>query len=325
MSSACARSHDDPAGKRRLEISFFIAATDDAQSVEIKDDLAFFALGRQGLAIYSIAQALSPQPLSQLAFPDLKQIRLGASGRAFAIDRQQGLVVVDAADPTHPKVDQQLALVQVQDSVRDVLSMQTEDRDVLFFAGGIGGLGGVAFTGGNASLVDISSQTSNGVYLGQSGSDTLLVSEFGYGLGLYDVANLSAPHRIGAYNGATDIRRFQVSDGLAYLASLRGGMQIIDVHDPAKPTLLGRFQPAGLVQDVVVSGSRALVIANSGSEHFSIHLLDVATPNEPKLLESFDGEGQALAIKVAGTHFYLAISKAIGSQGGIAVGNWEGL
>jgi hypothetical protein len=59
-------------------------------------------------------------------------------------------------------------------------------------------------------------------------------------------------------------RRFTVTDSLAFLAAGSGGLYVVNIHDPANPTVVGNWSGARFVYDVAVSGD--LVYAAAGPE-----------------------------------------------------------
>ncbi len=77
------------------------------------------------------------------------------------------------------------------------------------------------------------------------------------------------------------VAKVDVQGNFAYLANGVGGLQILDVSNPANPLPVGEYKSAAAVRDVSVSGTNALIIGDG------IQILDVSNPNSPRLLGSF--------------------------------------
>jgi hypothetical protein len=78
---------------------------------------------------------------------------------------------------------------------------------------------------------------------------------------------------------------------------------ILDVTDPASPTLVGQTSPlVGVIEDVVLSGSYAYIAAGRGG----LAVVNIATPSAPVEVGELDTPGKAYGISVAGGYAYLA-------------------
>ena len=81
-------------------------------------------------------------------------------------------------------------------------------------------------------------------------------------------------------------RRPQAAAGepecLAYVADGADGLQIIDVSNPASPTLVGSVDTPGEAQDVVITGDRAYVADGLGG----LQIVNVSAPNHPAIIGS---------------------------------------
>jgi hypothetical protein len=84
------------------------------------------------------------------------------------------------------------------------------------------------------------------------------------------------------------------------VASEYGGLQILNVANPASPTLLGTCDTPSYAHSVAVSGTLAYVTdINSG-----LHVIDVSNPAIPTLLGSYDTP-EARSLAVVGTVAYV--------------------
>jgi hypothetical protein len=88
---------------------------------------------------------------------------------------------------------------------------------------------------------------------------------------------------------------------LAFAASYGDGLYVIDIADPANPSVLGNADTAD-ARDCVVSGDYAYVAdGNAG-----LKVYDVSTPESPTLHGSVDTPGMAMGIGIIGTTVLLA-------------------
>jgi hypothetical protein len=95
-----------------------------------------------------------------------------------------------------------------------------------------------------------------------------------------------------------------VSGTKAYVAGL-GGLQIIDVSNPANPVRLG-YCTSGYGQAVTVSGTVAYVAADSAG----LQIIDVSNAANPVRLGTCATSGRARGVAVVGTLAYVAAGTA---------------
>jgi len=84
-------------------------------------------------------------------------------------------------------------------------------------------------------------------------------------------------------------------------------LTILDITDPASPTVVGRTAHLfGLVSDVAVAGGYAYVAAYGAG----LRVVDVSTPSNPTVVGDCDTGGDARGVAVAGGYAYLAVGDA---------------
>jgi Ca2+-binding RTX toxin-like protein len=88
----------------------------------------------------------------------------------------------------------------------------------------------------------------------------------------------------------------------AYVADGSSGLQIIDISNPAAPTLAGTYDTPGYAQEVQVVGNYAYV-ADGGS---GLQIIDISNPAAPTLAETYDTTGSAQGVQVVGNYAYVA-------------------
>jgi len=139
-------------------------------------------------------------------------------------------------------------------------------------------------------------------------------------LHVVDISNPATAQRLGSTDGLGEIASIFVSGNYAYLAdqprwdgtgSVGGGLQVIDVSNPASPQLAGSwvgnyfFPPP--FYDVFVSGGFAYVAA----ENSGFMVFDVRNPANPRLHgfyeinNSFGGGEDARSVLVLGNYAYV--------------------
>ncbi len=78
---------------------------------------------------------------------------------------------------------------------------------------------------------------------------------------------------------------------LAYVASGHAGLQVVDVKDPRKPTIIGSVVTSGRANDVVVRGTLAYVVVNNIQQ--GLNIIDVSDPTKPVIIGNSRTSGGA--------------------------------
>jgi hypothetical protein len=130
-----------------------------------------------------------------------------------------------------------------------------------------------------------------------------LVYTAGFQMQVLDASNHTGPTLLGSYaiGGGDAAMDIAVAGPRAYLAVLNGGLRIINVTNPASPTLLGSvtgFSGFG----VAASGSVAYV----GAFTAGLKIINASNPASPTLAGTYDTPGEATAVAIVGTVAYVA-------------------
>ncbi|MBM3202729.1 hypothetical protein FJZ55_02305 [Candidatus Woesearchaeota archaeon] len=158
----------------------------------------------------------------------------------------------------------------------------------------------------------------------------------------------ATPARLGQWPSSSELVDVSFNQGQAWLAGWDGGLQGLDVSDPARIQVLGRFDTGSLARAVALDGSLAWVGNHTGgvvvvdvsqpaspvtlgryaSTHFvtdvvlteriayvaegraGLTLLDAGNPNQPTVLGRYDTTGTATRLAVSGTLVYVADGEA---------------
>lgn len=84
------------------------------------------------------------------------------------------------------------------------------------------------------------------------------------GLITVDFSIPAAPKLLVAYPLPINASRIHIEGSIAYLGDLFGGLLQVDLSDPVTPRLGGLLTDAGVLEDFIVSGKQALVVAGHG-------------------------------------------------------------
>ena len=77
---------------------------------------------------------------------------------------------------------------------------------------------------------------------------------------------------------------------------------MIDVSNPAAPTLAGTYNTPGYAWSVYVSGDHAFVADNVSG----LQVIDISNPAAPTLAGTYDTPGLATGVYVSGDHAFVA-------------------
>ncbi len=97
-------------------------------------------------------------------------------------------------------------------------------------------------------------------------------------------------------------RDVTVEGDLAYVATGRTGLCILDVSDPVNPREIGTCDTPGWAYDVAVSGSLAFV----ADRHEGLMVVDVTVPQSPCEVGSCNTPGRAYGVAVSGGLAFVA-------------------
>ncbi|MCZ8242017.1 MAG: hypothetical protein O9323_09605, partial [Microcystis sp. LE19-131.1A] len=90
----------------------------------------------------------------------------------------------------------------------------------------------------------------------------------------------------------------------AYVADYYLGLQIIDISNPAAPTLKGNYDTSGYANGVQVVGNYAYVADN----YSGLQIIDISNPATPTLKGNYNTSGFANGVQIVGNYAYVADS-----------------
>jgi hypothetical protein len=236
-----------------------------------------------GLMVVELEDLSTPRLASLLAGPISNPVDVAISGNHLYVAAQpQGLQVLDVSDAAKP--------------------VRVGALDQIGFASAVAVSGNFAYVATNTGVVvaDVS-KPSTPRRIGQVGTGGspyslnisghyLYVAARNAGLQIMDITTPGAPRLAGGYNSGGYAQAVSVSDTRACLCSeptddgsgglVGGGLDILDVTDPAHPQRLGNYGGAGsFFPSVAVSGGYAYVPSNAG-----VDVIDISNPATPRRL-----------------------------------------
>ncbi len=116
-----------------------------------------------------------------------------------------------------------------------------------------------------------------------------------------DVAEPAKPRMIGSLS-LGDATSLVYQDGLVYVASGDDGLWVVDVRDPANPSLVGIYETENRVTDIDLFGR--IAVAGTASSH--IEFVDMREPSLPVLIGELDVELDASRLDVEGSRLFVA-------------------
>ncbi len=233
--------------------------------VEVADGVAYLAVGGEnsssspgkGLRTYDITDPTAPVALGGIDTADVALDVELAAGLAFVAAGTDGLQIFDVADPSAPAAAGALALP--------------------------GSTAKLEVVGAVAYVVD------RGIRRERPGM-----------LRVIDVSNAAAPSELGAVEFTEStapcrIPGISVDRQLAYVTC--GGLYVIDVSDPAGPTVIAVDQSAFIRDEssIHVAGDRAYIGVNRPTPSFWVY--DVSDPTLPVVIHVTQGGGRSIVVE----------------------------
>ncbi len=300
---------------------------------------AYLAEGSRGLRIVDVARPDRPTELGRLDTPgDALAVSLDEAGRAYLADWGTGLRIVDVADPAAPA---ELGWLDTPGEAADVAVAAgialVADRLEGIHVLDVGRpeapreLGALRLDAGSAERVAIEADGRRGYVAAQDG-----------GLLAVDLGDRAAPRLLGRSDdvkvamdlalaqpagGAPEVRILAADVGTNVApardsrADLWTRMHLWGVEGAPKVAaglaglLIGRPAPAGvqtlglyfspsLIEGLAVDGEAGLLYLADG--HAGLVLVDLAAPDDPRLIGSIDSAGVAHDVKLTADRIFLA-------------------
>lgn len=132
-------------------------------------------------------------------------------------------------------------------------------------------------------------------------ADAVFVAADGAGLRIVDTSSPSRMREVGFLETDKPAVDVSVAGELAYVVT-RGSLVIVNISNLEQPVQVGRLELGAYLEAAVVRGGLAYVAAASRG----IHIVDVWTPDDLKLISTLKLEGYAQGLTVRGRYAYVA-------------------
>jgi hypothetical protein len=287
-----------------------------AQAVVVSGNYAYVAAGVGGLIVIDISNPSNPVRVGGLDTLGGAVDVAVAGNYAYVADGGAGLQVIDISNPANP------VLVGGIVTPGDAFDVAVAGN-YAYVAGGGAGL----------QVIDVSNPA-NPVWAGTNlgyASDVAVAGNYAYvagggaGLQVIDVSNPANPVWVGGIDTPGYASDVAVAGINAYVAGGEwfslpifgswwvGGLQVINVSNPANPVEAGAFATVWRPSDVAVVGNHAFVAVNEwhdliwqGWRPSHLLIIDVSNPANPVGVGGFETPRSASGVAVAGNIAYVA-------------------
>ncbi len=131
---------------------------------------------------------------------------------------------------------------------------------------------------------------------------------------ILSLENISSPSLLGRYICWNHtISSISVSNGYAYLSLVSYGLQILDIHDPTSPTVVGWVNDSeNMHNGLFYDENTSIVYLSAGWD--GVLIIDCQTPENPVVLGHYKKSGYFVSeVFLEGNHLYLGTSDDSGS------------
>lgn len=206
---------------------------------------------------------------------------------AYLAAGESGLVVVDIANPSSPRVLGQFNSPGMASDVQVVGS-------TAFVADGDSGLLMLDVTDPSAIRRLSLANTPGSALALEVANSVVYLADKESGLQVIDVTDPAAPRRLAVVDTPDWAVGVALQGNLAYVADDTGGLVVVDIQNPASPVVLGGLNTSGLSRDIAVRGDRVFLASGNAG----LQVLDVSVPASPRLLGEIAIGGGASAVAV---------------------------
>jgi hypothetical protein len=228
---------------------FLVRPAEPVNDLEIVGDLAYMTLGRVGLVIVDVTNAVDPNQIGSFDTLGIAQAVSVKGHYAYIADGREGLRIIDIDEPRSPRevgaydtpgfaedVDVQGNLAYVADGSSGLIIIDVDEKENPRLLGPQS----IYKTNGSIQVVVVQE---NIAYLGDNQNNFRLLS----------ISNPKQPEEIAVLNVEANIENIDIKADRAYLATGEQGLVVVDIANPTQPTVLQTINTAGTVQDVVVN------------------------------------------------------------------------
>ncbi len=307
---------------------------DFAAGIEVVGDVLYIAAESEGLVTVDITEPASPRVIGSLELDGAAHALALDSGYAF-VGTSAGFQIVDVTDPSNPQllasmdtpdecfrpvIEDAIAFVPLLD--QDVLVLDISDpRKPLIVSTiktrpeprGMRVVDGHLFlcVQSGFTIVDVRDPSApvevsaTSIFVGPT-SDIEIIGDLAYvaldprtngWIWIYDLTDLEDPQHVAFLQfGDSGAYRVRVSDGLAYVAGMTGGLRVVSLSDPLNIVELGNLKAPVDTVGLEVHWNIAYLIEDGLGD--LVKTFDVSDPRLPRYLGSVEIPGVPSAIDV---------------------------
>ncbi len=263
-----------------------------------KDNIAYLTAEKAGLIILDVTNPSTPEFISSYDTHGSAKAVYVSGNIAYLAVGNNGLTIVDITDPPSP------ALLGTLDLNADVQSVFVEGNTAYLLS---------PYEGSGLYTVDVSDPSTpllSGFYETPGNAFGIYVlNSIAYiadgkgGLSIADTSNPASPSFLGYFKENT--KRVFVEGNIAYAASGSGSdLFIIDVSDPASPTVISSLEIEQGDKDIYVSASKAYITTRNGN----LFIVDISDLSSPAVLSTLEIASRFIpnAVSVSGNKAYIS-------------------
>jgi hypothetical protein len=120
------------------------------------------------------------------------------------------------------------------------------------------------------------------------------------------IASAQSLEWVGSYDSLLYPVKVMAHGNYAYIADAAHGLCILDITNPATPTLLGRFRTMWTIYDFKIQNNLAFIATGSSEPYIGeFDVVDISNPAAPSLLDTLMYQWEALNVEVIGSYAYI--------------------
>jgi len=275
-----------------------------AQGVAVSGNRACVADGHGGLRVVDISDPQQPRlaGVYPLSWPALAvDVAVAGNYAYLVVDDPAGdrLVVVNVSHPAQPQYAGAYAVAGTELARGIAIG---GDNGYVHVPASVSGVWGVLILTADATPAYVNHLPTAGQPRGVAPvGNRLYVTEDGGAM--LRIFQMPAATELGHYALPARGWDVAVSGSYAYVAADTAGLQILNVSNPATPTLTAALDTPGLARAVVLSGTQHALVADGVR---GLQIVDVAVPWLPQSVGALDTPGHAVDVAHAGGYAYVA-------------------
>ncbi len=274
----------------------------EARKVFVDGDHAFLAYDAVGLRVIDVSEPTAPALAGIVDTPGQAHSVVVDGDHAFVADGGSGLQVIDVSDPTAPAIVGTVDTPGVAEGV-------SVSGNRLYLADRAEGVVMIDVTDPTAPVILQTIATPGFAREVMADGEHAYVAQNTSGLEVIQVAARVGSPALAGSVATSSCHAVAVSGDHAIVRDQgANGLHVIDISDPATPTLVG-FYAGGLSDGggVAVSGDYVFT-ADYGA--VGLHVVDISDPTSPTLAGSYGGLFEGSSVTVSGAHAFVADGSA---------------